>query len=128
MNPSANRDGHHPAPPPRASVRHLAAAIERPHQQRDRPHDDGLDIPEQVAERGPETNERGHDADSPRRPVWAKANGCCQLKVETQNINVRACGFYTRHGCELRVVHHAAYPALPEETQLLWYKDLRIAR
>ncbi|HEU4890293.1 MAG TPA: hypothetical protein VFT47_02005, partial [Vicinamibacterales bacterium] len=44
---------------PRAPVLHLAGAIEWPHQQRDRPHDDGLDIPEQVAERGPEINERG---------------------------------------------------------------------
>jgi GNAT superfamily N-acetyltransferase len=61
-----------------------------------------------------------------RVEAWAKANGCCQLKVETQNINVRACDFYARHGCELRVVHDGAYPALPEETQLLWYKDLRI--
>ena len=39
-----------------------------------RPHDDGLDIPEQVAERGPEIDERRlrgrvHDADSLRRPA-----------------------------------------------------------
>ncbi len=63
-----------------------------------------------------------------RVEAWAKANGCCRLKVETQNINVRACGLYARHGCELRAVHHAAYPELPEELQLLWYKDLRIAK
>jgi GNAT superfamily N-acetyltransferase len=56
----------------------------------------------------------------------ARAHRCRQLKVETQNINVPACGFYARHGCELRAVHHAAYPELPEEIQLLWYKDLRI--
>jgi GNAT superfamily N-acetyltransferase len=58
--------------------------------------------------------------------AWARAHSCRQLKVETQNINVPACGFYARHGCELRAVHHAAYPELPEEIQLLWYKDLRI--
>jgi GNAT superfamily N-acetyltransferase len=58
--------------------------------------------------------------------AWARAHSCQQLKVETQNINVPACGFYARHGCELRAVHHAAYPELPEEIQLLWYKDLRI--
>ena len=58
--------------------------------------------------------------------AWARAHSCRQLKVETQNINVPACGFYARHGCELRGVHHAAYPDLPEEIQLLWYKDLRI--
>ena len=63
-----------------------------------------------------------------RVEAWAEANGCCQLKVETQNTNVRACDFYARHGCELRAVHHAAYPELPEETQLLWYKDLRLAK
>jgi GNAT superfamily N-acetyltransferase len=62
-----------------------------------------------------------------RVEAWAQAQGCRQLKVETQNINVRACRFYARHGCELRAIHHAAYPELPEEIQLLWYKDLRIA-
>jgi len=59
--------------------------------------------------------------------AWARAHSCRQLKVETQNINVPACGFYARHGCELRAIHRAAYPDLPEEIQLLWYKDLRIA-
>ena len=60
--------------------------------------------------------------------AWALAQGCRQLKVETQNINVRACRFYALHGCKLRAVHHAAYPELPEEIQLLWYKDLRMAK
>src|SRR6266702_8860866 len=45
--------------------------------------------------------------------AWAHAHGCRQLKVETQNINVPECGFYARQGCELRAVHHAAYPELP---------------
>lgn len=58
--------------------------------------------------------------------TWARAHSCRQLKVETQNVNVPACRFYARHGCELRAVHHAVYPDLPEEIQLLWYKDLRI--
>ena len=57
--------------------------------------------------------------------AWARAHSCRQLKIETQNINVRACLFYARHGCELRAVHQAAYPGLPEEIQFLWYKDLR---
>jgi GNAT superfamily N-acetyltransferase len=56
--------------------------------------------------------------------AWAQVQGCRQLKVETQNINVRACRFYARHGCELRAIHRSAYPELPEEIQLLWYKDL----
>ena len=63
-----------------------------------------------------------------RVEAWAKGKGCRLLKVETQNINVRACAFYARHGCELRAVHHGAYPELPDEIQLLWYKDLRIAQ
>jgi GNAT superfamily N-acetyltransferase len=63
-----------------------------------------------------------------RVEAWSRTQGCRQLKVETQNVNARACGFYARHGCELRAIHHAAYPELPEEIQLLWYKDLRIAR
>jgi GNAT superfamily N-acetyltransferase len=63
-----------------------------------------------------------------RVEAWAQARGCRQLKVETQNINVHACGFYARHGCELRAVHRDVYPDLPEEIQLLWYKDLGIAK
>jgi GNAT superfamily N-acetyltransferase len=49
-----------------------------------------------------------------RVEAWALAQDCRQLKVETQNINVPACEFYARHGCELRAIHHAAYPELPE--------------
>ena len=59
-----------------------------------------------------------------RVEAWARLHGCRQLKVETQNINVQACRFYARHGCQLRAIHYAAYPELPEEIQLFWYKDL----
>ena len=59
-----------------------------------------------------------------RVEAWAQLHGCRQLKVETQNINVRACRFYERQGCQLRAIRRAAYPELPEEIQLLWYKDL----
>jgi GNAT superfamily N-acetyltransferase len=55
---------------------------------------------------------------------WAKARGCSELKVETQNINVPACRFYARQGCILRTIHQNAYPDLPDEAQLLWYKPL----
>jgi GNAT superfamily N-acetyltransferase len=55
---------------------------------------------------------------------WATAKGCHWLKVETQNINVAACKFYASRGCELGAIHRFAYPDLPEEVQLLWYKDL----
>jgi len=46
--------------------------------------------------------------------------------VETQNINVSACRLYASQGFELRTVNRNAYPTLPDEIQLLWYKDLRI--
>ncbi len=55
---------------------------------------------------------------------WARARGCAELKVETQNINVAACRFYERQGFELRAVHADAYPELPDELQLLWYKHV----
>jgi GNAT superfamily N-acetyltransferase len=54
---------------------------------------------------------------------WARARGCRQLKVETQNVNVPACRFYARQGCVLTGVDPSAYPGLPGEIQLLWYKD-----
>lgn len=56
--------------------------------------------------------------------AWARLHGCRQLKIETQNTNVHACRFYERQGCQLRAMNRAAYPELPEEVQLLWYKDL----
>jgi GNAT superfamily N-acetyltransferase len=56
---------------------------------------------------------------------WAAARGCRQLKVETQNINATACRFYAGQGCVLGAVNPQAYPELPEEIQLLWYKQLR---
>ena len=56
--------------------------------------------------------------------TWAAARGCRQLAVETQNVNVPACMFYLRQGFELRSVERFAYPALPDEVRLLWYKVL----
>jgi len=56
--------------------------------------------------------------------AWAAARGCQLLKIETQNINVPACRFYARHGCVLGAIHRFAYPELPDEIQLLWYKRL----
>ncbi len=55
---------------------------------------------------------------------WAASRGCKQLKIETQNINLAACKFYARQGCRLGIVNRFAYPDLPEEVQLVWYKDL----
>lgn len=56
--------------------------------------------------------------------AWAAARGCRTLKVETQNVNLPACRFYARQGCVLGAIHRFAYPALPDEVQLLWYKHL----
>ena len=55
---------------------------------------------------------------------WARARGCRTLKVETQNINVGACRFYEGRGFDLRLIDPLAYPELPDETQMLWYKDI----
>jgi GNAT superfamily N-acetyltransferase len=57
--------------------------------------------------------------------TWAVSKGCCELKIETQDINVPACRFYARHGCLLRAINRHAYPEFPHEVQLFWYKDLR---
>ncbi len=56
--------------------------------------------------------------------AWARAKGCRQLKVETQNINVPACKFYAKQGCYLGAVSPGAYSEFPDEVQFLWYLDL----
>ncbi len=56
--------------------------------------------------------------------AWAATRGCRQLKVETQNVNVPACRFYARQGCVLGAIHRFAYPDLPDEAQLFWFRDL----
>ena len=53
---------------------------------------------------------------------WAVARGCGWLKIETQNINVAACRFYRKMGCTLGAIDRFAYPELPDEVQLLWWK------
>jgi len=58
---------------------------------------------------------------------WARRRGCRQLKIETQNVNVRACRFYARQGCALGAIHRFAYMGCPDvahEAMLLWYLDL----
>ena len=55
---------------------------------------------------------------------WAQSRGAQWLKVETQNINVPACRFYARQGCVLGAIDEFAYPTLPGEVQLMWYKKL----
>ena len=58
---------------------------------------------------------------------WARERGCKQLKIETQNVNVRACRFYARQGCVLGSIDRYGYAGCPEvahEAMLLWYLDL----
>ena len=56
---------------------------------------------------------------------YSRDNPVHQLKIETQNINVDACRFYARQGAVLGGINRFAYfPTYPDETQLLWYKDL----
>jgi GNAT superfamily N-acetyltransferase len=58
---------------------------------------------------------------------WAKKRGCSQMKIETQNVNVPACRFYQRMGCqlgEIRRFGYAAIPAVAHEVMLNWYLDL----
>ncbi len=56
--------------------------------------------------------------------AWARAQGAQRLEVETQSINVPACRFYAARRCTLGGVHRFVYPALPDEIQLLWYREL----
>jgi GNAT superfamily N-acetyltransferase len=55
---------------------------------------------------------------------WAGARGCGWLKIETQNVNAAACRFYRKLGCTLGGIDRFAYPGLPHEVQLLWWKAL----
>jgi GNAT superfamily N-acetyltransferase len=55
---------------------------------------------------------------------WARDRGCIQLKIETQNNNVRACHFYARMGCTLGGIDRYKYREYPGETQLVWFKKL----
>jgi GNAT superfamily N-acetyltransferase len=55
---------------------------------------------------------------------WAVKRGCALLVIETQNTNVDACRFYVRNGCYLGSIRRGAYAELPDEVQLLWYRDL----
>jgi ribosomal protein S18 acetylase RimI-like enzyme len=59
---------------------------------------------------------------------WARARGCRLLKIETQNVNVRACRFYQRMGCRLGAIDRYGYaePEYAHETVLLWYLDLAL--
>lgn len=77
----------------------------------------------------PECRGRGGGAALFRYAVqWARDRGCSQLKIETQNVNVPACRFYARMGCELGMIHRFGYAAVPQcahEAMLFWYFNIR---
>ena len=55
---------------------------------------------------------------------WTRAKGGRMLKIETQNVNVRACRFYAAMGCTLVAIDERAYRNHPQEAQLIWFKNL----
>ena len=55
---------------------------------------------------------------------WGRARSCRRLEIETQNINVPACQFYARHGCDLVAIDRNAYGNACNEVRLLWEKVL----
>jgi ribosomal protein S18 acetylase RimI-like enzyme len=62
-----------------------------------------------------------------RATAWSREQGCRQLKMETQNVNVRACRFYAKQGCQLGEINRYAYVGHPEvehEVMLVWYLGL----
>jgi GNAT superfamily N-acetyltransferase len=58
---------------------------------------------------------------------WARKRGCKQLKIETQNVNVPACRFYAKQGCQLGEINcygYIDYPEVEHEVMLIWYLNL----
>lgn len=55
---------------------------------------------------------------------WAKENGCNRLKIETQNINSKACRFYASQGAKLSSFNKHAYSDTPDEIQMIWSIDI----
>ncbi len=64
------------------------------------------------------------------RALWATieaaamAGRASMLDIETQQINVAACQFYSANECALVSVDASAYPLLPDEVALRWRKVL----
>lgn len=53
--------------------------------------------------------------------AWAGRRGVRELKVETQQVNARACRFYARQGFQLAQIEEGAYgEPLAGEAQLIW--------
>lgn len=50
----------------------------------------------------------------------ASKNGCIELRVETQDVNVPACRFYKAMGCDIHSVEEGAYGPEIDEAKLIW--------
>lgn len=62
-----------------------------------------------------------------RAADWARKRGCKQLKIETQNVNVPACRFYAKQGCQLGNINcygYAGHPEVEHEIMFVWYLNL----
>ena len=63
-----------------------------------------------------------------RAADWARRRRRGELGIETQNVNVPACRFYAKMGCQLGAIHRFGYAGCPDVAQealLLWYLSLR---
>jgi ribosomal protein S18 acetylase RimI-like enzyme len=58
---------------------------------------------------------------------WIKERGYKTLMVETQNVNVPACKFYSKKGFILKTIDVCGYSdsIVQDETKLLWYLDIK---
>jgi len=58
---------------------------------------------------------------------WARQHGFSILGIETQNVNVPACRFYAKHGCdlaEIRKTGYSGHPKVAHEAMLIWHLKL----
>ncbi len=55
---------------------------------------------------------------------WARAQGCAEIRVETQDINVTACRFYDAMGFHLHSIEEQVYGPDIDETRILWARKL----
>ena len=62
---------------------------------------------------------------------WSRKRMCNQMKVETQNVNLPACRFYQRMGCQLGEIRRFGYvadPSVADEVMLCWYLDIKVGQ
>jgi len=57
---------------------------------------------------------------------WARERGCTYMRIETSSVNVPACKFYAKNGCNLVAVHRQGYAStkVSDESMLIWHLDL----